>query len=210
MAPHSPAALRRLSLVEEFRRMNRAGDDFVPKIERFREYLRLLARTHLASDRIGKIEPSDVVQQTLLEAHEQRDHFRGRTDAELVEWLKQMLRNNLTDAIRRQECAKRDVRRERRLEAEIEDSFSRADGRLAAEVSSPSGQAIRAEELLQMADGIAQLPPDQREAVVAHHLEGSPLAEIAVRLERSESAVAGLLHRGLKGLREYMKPNGCC
>ena len=69
-------------------------------LERFRHYLLLLARLQLGRQAQGKLEPSDVVQQTLLEAHRKREQFRGTTDAERAAWLRQMLAFNLADALR--------------------------------------------------------------------------------------------------------------
>ena len=71
-----------------------------PQVERFREYLCLLAHAHLRPRHPSKIEASDIVQQTLLEAYEQRGQFRGQSDGELAAWLKQMLVHNLADALR--------------------------------------------------------------------------------------------------------------
>jgi RNA polymerase sigma-70 factor, ECF subfamily len=179
-----------------------------PQVERFREYLCLLARTHLPPGRQSRVEASDIVQQTLLEACEQRGQFRGNSDGELAAWLKQMLVHNLADAVRGGQRDKRDVRRERSLERAVEDSFSRAEGWLAASDASPSQQAIRIEQMLRLADEIAKLPDEQREVVVLHHLQGWTLAQLAGHLQRSEASVAGLLRRGLKRLRELMKDQG--
>jgi RNA polymerase sigma-70 factor, ECF subfamily len=119
-------------------------------------------------------------------------------------WLRQILANSLADAVRGLARAKRDIARERSLERDINDSFSRADGWLAAVQSSPSEQAVRAEEVLNLADALASLPLSHREAIVLHHLQGLPLVEVGQRLAKSPAAVAGLLHRGLKRLREVM------
>src|SRR5262245_49296734 len=86
-------------------------------LERFREYLVLVARLHLAGQPQGRFPPSDVVQQTLLEAHRKRAQFRGRTEPEMAAWLRQMLACGIADALRAQGRLKRDAARERSLEA---------------------------------------------------------------------------------------------
>jgi RNA polymerase sigma-70 factor (ECF subfamily) len=179
---------------------SRAQHDF----DRFRSYLYLLARSHISPQHRVRLDPSDVVQQTLLDAHQKQGQFRGSTEGERLAWLKQILANNLADAVRGLVRAKRDISRERPLDQQIGDSFSRADGWLAAVQPSPSQQAVLAEELLRMADALGRLPEAQREAIMLHHLQGLPLAEVAEQLGRTPAAVAGLLHRGLKGLRVLM------
>jgi RNA polymerase sigma-70 factor (ECF subfamily) len=119
-----------------------------------------------------------------------------------------MLVHNLADALRGRERAKRDVRREKSIEGAIEDSFCRTEDWLAAHDPSPSQQAIRIEQLLHLADALARLAEEQRDAVVLHHLQGWSLAQIATHLDRSEASIAGLLRRGLKKLRELMEERG--
>lgn len=167
-------------------------------LQRYRTYLLLLARSH---DKMGGDEASDLVQKTMLAAHAQRAEFRGSSPGELAAWLKQILRREVIDAYRHGRRQRRDIRREVPLEAEVDGSFSRAEVCLAAAQTSPSQRVSREEELLAMADALAQLPDAQREAVVLHHLQGCSLTEVAARLQRTEAAVAGLLHRGLKQLR---------
>ncbi len=171
---------------------------------RFREYLLLLARLQLGDQLRAKFDASDVVQQTLLEAHRKRAQFRGQSEAEMAAWLRQMLACNLADAIRAMGRAKRDVARERSLEAGLDASSTRLASWLAAEQSTPSQQAQRHEEVLRMAEVLATLPAAQREALVLRHCQGMSLAAISQQLGRSPAAVAGLLKRGLRELREQL------
>ena len=170
-------------------------------LEKFRDYLRLLARVQLDPRLRGKLDPSDVVQQTLLEAHQKREQFRGATEAEWLAWLRTALAHNLADALRAFGQAKRDVARERALADAADESSRRLAAWLAAEQSSPSQQAQRHERAAQLAAALAALPDDNREALVLHYCEDRSLAEIAQRLRRTPAAVAGLLKRGLKQLR---------
>jgi RNA polymerase sigma-70 factor (ECF subfamily) len=173
-------------------------------LERFRPYLRLLANAHLGPAHQAKIDASDLVQQTMLAAFTARMQFRGQSDAELAGWLRQILKHNLSDALRDLRRAKRDIAHEQPLES-VDDSFARAHDWLAAMQSSPSQRAVKAEELLRMAEALAQLPQAQRDAIAMHHLQGRPLAEVAAALDRSTAAVAGLLHRGLKTMRRILE-----
>src|SRR5215470_8072576 len=102
--------------------MNEQAETAEPCLEHYREYLRLLARLHLDVRLQGKVDPSDIVQHTLLKAHENRAHFRGQTEAELSAWLRRILANTLTDTLRQFGRAQRDVAVERSLEGAVEDS----------------------------------------------------------------------------------------
>ena len=51
-----------------------------PELECFRSYVVLLARSYWNPRLQGKLDASDVVQQTLMQAWQRRDDFRGETD----------------------------------------------------------------------------------------------------------------------------------
>ena len=173
-------------------------------LERFRSYLVLLARLKLDRKLRGKLDASDVVQQTLLEAHAALESFRGNDLAAQAAWLRQILARNLANAVRDLTRGKRDVRKERSLQADFDNSASQMEGWLAAEQSSPSQKMERHERALQLAEALAQLPEAQRDAVVLRHFQGLSLADIAEQLECTTAAVTGHLQRGLKNLRKYL------
>jgi RNA polymerase sigma-70 factor, ECF subfamily len=173
-------------------------------IERFRSYLLLMARMKLDRKLCGKLDASDVVQQTLLEAHQALESFRGDDTAAQAAWLRKILARNLANAVRDLTRGKRDVRRERALRQDLDASASQLDGWLAAEQSSPSQKMERHDRALQLAEALSQLPDTQRDALLLRHFQGLSLAEIAAELECTIAAVTGLLHRGLKNLRKSL------
>lgn len=188
--------------------MDRTADPDERPLEGYRDYLRLLARLQMGPRLQAKLDASDVVQQAILQAHQSRAQFRGRTEAERLAWLRVILANALAAAARRFETRARELGRERSLEAELQLSSSRLEGLLAADQTSPSERAVRCEELLRLAAALARLPEDQRRVVELHHLKGLPVAEVAEQMGRTRPAVVGLLFRGLKKLRELLRERG--
>jgi RNA polymerase sigma-70 factor (ECF subfamily) len=174
-------------------------------LEQFRDYLHLLARLHLDRRLQGKLDPSDVVQQTLLEAHQARERFTGDDPAQMAAWLRQILARNLANAVRDFGRDRRNVEREQSLDDAVNASSAHLAAWLAAEQSSPSQQAIHNEQGLRLVRALALLPEAQREVVELRHLQGWSLADIARQLGRSPAAVAGLLHRGLNQLRQHLQ-----
>jgi len=173
-------------------------------LERYRKYLALLARLQLDRRLQGKVDLSGVVQQTLLEAYRMLPRFHTKTRQDMAAWLRRILANNLADEVRKLGTAKRDARRERSLEAALEESSARLGAWLAAEQSTPSQQAQREEQALRVADALASLPDAQREALELQHWHGWSVLRIAEHMGKSRSAVAGLIKRGLEQLRRTM------
>lgn len=181
------------------------GDhDSAQQLEQYRQYLALLARLQLDTRLAGKVDLSGVVQQTLLEAHQARREFRQGSGSHVAAWLRQILAHNLADEVRKFQAQARDPARERSLHEAIDASSLRLNSWLAVDQSSPSQHAMRQEQSLALAAALDELPEEQRMAIELHHLKGQPLAEVAEQMQRSKGAVAALLFRGVKRLRELL------
>ncbi len=174
-------------------------------LEPFRRYLEVLARAHLDPRLRGKLDPADLVQQTLLRACAALPEFSGGAPANLAAWLRKILANTLADTVKHYHRDRRDVHLERSLEADLDRSASGLAGWLAADQTSPSKAAERNEELLRLADALAALPEPLREVVVLKHCRGLTLQEIATQLGKTVPAVASFLRRGLKELRHRLQ-----
>ena len=188
--------------------MDETAQDIGMGLGRFRAYLRLLAGLQLGPRLRGKVDASDLVQQTLLEAHQKRQQFRGSSEEGRLAWLRCILAHNLADILRAFAQEKRDVKRERSLEADLARSSLHLGQFFQAAGPSPSQKAEGHERALQVADALALLPEPQREALVLRYWEEWPLAEIARHMERTHDAVASLLKRGLRRLRILLQTQG--
>jgi RNA polymerase sigma-70 factor (ECF subfamily) len=177
-------------------------------LEPYRRYLTVLAGVHLDPRLRGKLDPADVVQQTLLRAVVALPELRSPQPAVVAAWLRKILASELADAAKHYDRDKRAVGRERSLEADLDRLASGLAGWLAADLTSPSGKAAKNEDLLRLADALAALPERMREVVVLKHCQGWTLQRIADRTGRTVPAVASLLRRGLEQLRVTLVPGG--
>ncbi len=179
-------------------------------LEQYRGYLLMLAHRHLSEPLRRRVDPTDIVQVTFLEAKRDLDHFRGGTPAEFAGWLRGMLKNNVATAVTRHVMTKK-----RSLNREIhgggragnDSAGSPWIAQLPGSSTSPSGIAIKAEAAMALVEALHELPETQAEAIRLRYMEGLPLAEIVERMGKSETAVAGLLKRGLQKLRTIIDPN---
>ena len=191
---------------EELLERARAGDleSFGQLLSQYRNYARLLARTLIGTTLRLRLDPSDLVQETFLEAHRDFPRFDGSTERELLAWLRRILARNLADQARRQKAGLRDIRRQVSLEAMLDRSSARMQQALVAVVSSPSAAAAQREQAVLLADALADLPPDYREVIILRNLERLRFEEVAARMGRSPGAVRMLWTRALERLSSRM------
>jgi len=192
---------------EELLALARSGDlgALGELLESYRVYMGLLVRLQVGKRLRVKVDPSDVVQETFLEAHRDFSQLQGNTEGELLGWLRQILARNLANQVRRYNgTQQRDPRLERELAAELEQSSRDFDQALVAQQGSPSQQAVRREQGVLLAQALQELPSDYREVIILRHLEGLSFPEVARRMERTLDSVDKLWARALAQLRRSM------
>jgi RNA polymerase sigma-70 factor (ECF subfamily) len=168
-----------------------------------RTYLTLMARAQIEKRLQAKVDASDLVQQTLLEAYRDFRSFRGGSEAEWLAWLRRILAHNAANFVRHwQATGKRQARRERPIEPADSSLAPRHD--LADQGESPSQQLLRKERELLVADAVAQLPPDYQEVINLRNLQRLPFQEVAERMGRSRPAVQMLWLRALDQLQQLL------
>ena len=175
----------------------------LPTMEQFRNYLWRVALAEMEPWLRGKLDPADVVQQTLLKAYQSRDRIHGRSLAQHLAWLRSIVHHHLIDA-----------RRKFGREGETSFPVGGSTGTpccpgdwLADDASSPSQLAIRSERIDRLHKAIDDLPDDRRTALELRYFQGLSVPEVSRRMGRSTAAVAGLLRRGLSTLREVLDEN---
>jgi RNA polymerase sigma-70 factor (ECF subfamily) len=204
----SQGAAGRVAMIQDPDQMiaqARAGSEAAlgPLLELYRNYLRLLARVEIGRRLQGKVDASDLVQETFLEAHRNFPRFQGVSEPQLVAWLRQILAAKVANLLRHYLGTQgRDVRLERELAANLDNSSRMLGADLIANFSSPSEQAARREQAVLLANALERLPEDYREVLVLRHMEGLRFPEIAQRMGRSLDSVQKLWLRGLTRLRQ--------
>ncbi len=181
-------------------------------LQLYGNYLRLLATAQIDAKLQARVSPSDIVQETFLEAHRDFPHFRGDSEREFLAWLRRILANNLAQAVEQHVLTeKRAVHREVSLErigAAVERSTVRLDAVLVDHAASPSTCASHREYVVILADQLAEMRPDYRDIIVMRHLEGLPFKEIAERTGRTAGATRMLWLRAINHLRQQLDAVG--
>ena len=172
-----------------------------------KRYLEVIARSHVESWLRAKVDASDIVQQTMLEAHRDFDRFTGQTSGEWLAWLRKILTRNAADFVRRyRTAAKRNAAREVPLGGlRPADSQQIGPPEPAALDPSPSQQVMRRDEELRLALALNQLSPDHREVIMLRNLQRLPFDEVAQRMNRSRPAAQMLWGRAIQRLQSILQ-----
>jgi len=152
----------------------------------------------------AKVDPSDLVQQTLLEAYRGLDGFQGQTEGEWLAWIKQILKHNATDYIRSYKgTAKRRIQREVPMEAPRHgSSLFRIDPSDPGDT--PSQLVMQHENEIQLAEAVSRLAEDHQQVILLRNVQRLSFNEVAERMGRSRPAVQMLWLRALKKLKDLL------
>jgi len=178
----------------------------------YRNYLSLLASTQLERRLRPRVSPSDIVQETMLKAHRHFGQFRGKSEAEFLAWLRQILLSSLAHFVERHLlAAKRNIRREISIEecaALIGGSYPLASALVAAHGETPSAAVGKREATAVLSARLDKLPPRYREVLLLRNIEGLSFDEVATRLHRTSSAARMLWLRAIQKLRAIYRKEG--
>jgi RNA polymerase sigma-70 factor (ECF subfamily) len=170
-----------------------------------RSFVAVVARVQLHRRLQSKIEPSDLVQQSLLEAHRGFEDFQGATPVEWLAWLKQIVKHNAMDADQHyRQAERRNLRKERSLEF-TDSSGSQGELCLADPGPGPSQNISKLEQEMQLAAAIEALPDDYRQVVLLRNIERLPFDQVAERMNRTRGACQMLWMRAIEQLRSQLK-----
>jgi RNA polymerase sigma-70 factor, ECF subfamily len=179
-------------------------------LQLYRNYLTILATTQLDRRLRRRMNPSDLVQETMLAAHCDFMKFRGTSERELLAWLRQILIHCLHHAIETHVGAqRRDIRREISVEqvsAALDRSVVNFAQILADRGPSPSAPLRQRERAVALADQLAKLRPQYRDVIVLRNLQGLSFAEVADRMDRKPGTVRMLWLRAIDKFKQVYEP----
>jgi RNA polymerase sigma-70 factor (subfamily 1) len=177
-------------------------DDVNDALGEYRAYLETLTFIQVGPRLRQEFDLSDIIQITLWEAYRDWDRI-PRDEPGRKRWLRRMFINNLLDEIKKIRRHPPKVSLEQLLK-DAEESSCRLQGWLEAEDTPPGNRVAKQEEALRLLDALSKLDPRRRDALILQKYHGWTLAQIAEHLGCTGGAVAGLLRRGLKELRELV------
>ena len=173
---------------------------------RHRARLRQMVAVRLDDLLARRVDPSDIVQEALAEAHRTMDDYLRRRPLPFYPWLRRLAWEQLAQMHRQHvEAGKRSLLQERRGDDLPDRSAQLLANRLIASGTSPSRHAIRAETRERVQAALDELPARDREILVLRFLEQLSTAEAAAVLGIGEAAVSSRLVRALARLQGLLE-----
>lgn len=188
-------------------RASQGDDSAVGKLmKRHRERLRLMVIVRLDPRLAARIDPSDVVQDSLLKASNRLSDYLQTRPMPFYPWLRQIAWEQLLDLNTHHiRTEKRSVEREAAERMALSDrSLGRLVDHLAASGMEPHRQIVRREVRQRVRDALDSLNPADREVLVMRFLEQLNTREIAAVLNVSEGAVRMRQLRSLERIRAIL------
>ncbi len=183
----------------------RQGDSDVlgALIEQYREYLTVIAKYDVERDLQAKMGASDFIQQTVLEAYQHFDQFRGQTPEEFKGWLRQILANEFSRARKLYfKAQRRQVSREHRLnDSQIAQPAIPDKSNI-----TPSTDALVREQSRALEDMMARLPEHYQQIIRLRDWEEQTFPEIGRQMNISQEAARKLWRRAIIKLEALLQP----
>ena len=159
-------------------------------LARQRPRLRQMIAVRLDRRLLARLDPSDVVQEVLMEAHQRLDDYLRRQPLPFFPWLRQIASQRLIKLHEHHHARKRQVTREQRHGFDLPDeSWAALAERLVHSATSPSKHLLRQEQRRRVRQALDRLGERDLEVLVLRYLEGLSPGEIAEVLAISEGAV---------------------
>jgi RNA polymerase sigma-70 factor (ECF subfamily) len=199
---------RRHPDTDDLVQLARAGESAAREelLARHRPRLRRMVHLRLDPRLCARVDPSDVVQETLAEAAHRLDEYLHRPPLPFYPWLRQLAIDRLLDLRRRHvRASKRTVLREEPGVLSLPDeSAAKLAQQLIDLGSSPSRHLLRQEVRQRVRAALERLPAADREVLILRHLEQMPAREVAAVLRLGEGAVRMRVVRALGRLRDLL------
>ena len=177
-------------------------------LQRYRRRLRRMVAFRFDPRLAARVDPSDVVQETLAEAAANLDRYLRERPLPFYPWLRQLAQRRLIDLHRRHvQARRRSVTREVGPPGLPDHSALALADRLFARTSSPSAGPRRQERRDRVRAALAALPEPDREVLVLRILEALPTRETAAVLGISEVAVRSRQVRALDRVKVLLGPD---
>lgn len=165
-----------------------------------------VARRRLGPRLRAKEDPDDLAQTTFREATRDFQSYRYQGEGSLLRWLIQILQNKIRDRAEFYSAGKRDLSKERSLEAPEQSGAGSVTIEPEAEDLSVTMQVQREESFELLRRALDDLSPDHRTAITLVFFQGLSLREAGKRMgNRSEDAVRMLLRRAEERMAELLK-----